>query len=74
MSDWARAEDGAWMHRPWWKVTINTVLRWLQPGIARKWVIYTRSTMDGDPPEVLGYGFGRVLHIPSSGNNRGRRT
>ncbi len=55
------------MHRPWWKVAINTVLRWLQPHTPRKLVVYTRCTdcEDGSdsPPRVLGYGFGRVLHV-----------
>ena len=53
---------GRWLHRPWWKVAVNTILRWLQPGIVCKWVVYTRTTIDGDPPRVLGYGFGRVKH------------
>lgn len=59
--DWERSGE-SWSHRPWWKVLVNTVLRWLQPWAARKRVIYTRSTREGDPPRVLGYGFGRVLH------------
>lgn len=58
---WERRSDREWNHRPWWKVAINTVLRWCQPW-PRKWVVYTVSTTDGDPPRVLGYGFGRVLH------------
>ena len=66
MSDWAR-DGNEWRHRPWWKVAINTVLRWLQPGVARKLVIYTvtdtDTDCDGTHPRVLGYGFGRVLHL-----------
>lgn len=57
---WVRNADGGWNHRPWWKVAVNTVLRLLQPGIRRKWVVYTRSV--GDPPVAIGYGFGRVYH------------
>jgi hypothetical protein len=60
---WVRVGD-QWLHRPWWKVAMNTVLRALQPRAARKWVVYTSTTTDGDPPRVLGYGFGRVLHRP----------
>lgn len=63
MSAWVR-EGGQWLHRPAWKRAINTVLRWLQPWTARKWVVYTQSSggSDTDPPRALGYGFGRVLH------------
>lgn len=60
---WQRADDGRWLHRPWWKVAINTVLRALQPRRRWKWVLYTRTTRDGDPPTVLGYGFGRIEHL-----------
>lgn len=57
------SSNGQWCHRPWWKVAINTVLRLLQPGKRRKWVIYTVSlTDDNGMPVVLNYGFGRVLH------------
>ena len=61
MGAWVRHGD-RWLHRPWFKVLINTVLRWLQPGVSRKFVLYSITTEDGDPPRVLGYGFGRVLH------------
>lgn len=54
------------MHAPWWKVAINRVLRALQPRQRRKWVIYTHSTVTGNPPKVLGYGFGRILHLPDT--------
>lgn len=60
---WHLQPDGRWLHRPWWKVVINTLLRLLQPWTARKFVVYTRSTVEGDPPRELGYGFGRVLHL-----------
>jgi hypothetical protein len=59
---WRRNPDGSWNHRPWWKVAINTVLRWFQPFTDRKWVVYTVSTEGGEPPTTLGYGFGRILH------------
>lgn len=64
---WHLRPDGQWSHRPWPKVLINTVLRWLQPWVSRKFVVYTRceATERADqPPKVLGYGFGRVLHLP----------
>lgn len=55
MSDWERSGD-RWLHRPWWKVAINSALRWLQPWTARKWVVYTRTTETGNPPRVLAHG------------------
>jgi hypothetical protein len=60
MADWIKV-DGKWLHRPWWKVAINTVLRLVQPG-RWKFVIFTRSTRT-DPPRAIGYGFGRVEHL-----------
>ena len=60
-------DDGKWLHRPPLVVFVNTMLRWFQPNIERKWVIYTRCLEDGTdhrPPTVVGYGFGRVLHLP----------
>lgn len=58
-------EDGRWLHRPWWKVAINTTLRALQTRQrpARLWVVYTRCDDSTSPPTVLGYGFGRVEHV-----------
>jgi hypothetical protein len=58
--------EGDWLHRPWWKVAINTALRAFQPQ-PRKWVVYTRTEGGSAtaPPRVLGYGFGRVLHRPT---------
>lgn len=50
------------MHRPWWKVLINKPLRWLQRGRRWRWVVFTNSTIGGDPPTVLGYGFGPIEH------------
>lgn len=65
MGAWELSDDGRWIHRPWWVVTINRVLRLFQPGPI-KWVIFTRcdDTPDGSehPPKVLGYGFGLVRH------------
>lgn len=66
VGDWRRTPDGRWLHAPWWKVLVNNFLRRRQPRQRRKWVIYTRSTVCGDPPEVLGYGFGRILHLPDT--------
>lgn len=45
--------------RPWWKVLINTFLRAIQPGLRRKWVIY--SIFEGE--RLVGYGFGRITHL-----------
>jgi hypothetical protein len=56
---WERQGD-TWVHRPWWKAIINTALRWLQEGRSPCWLVYTRTTESGDPPSVLGYGFGRI--------------
>ena len=66
MGDWELG-PGGWLHRPWWKVAINTTLRALQRG-PKKWLIYTRCSMDGDPPTVLGYGFARVQMITQPGD------
>lgn len=60
---WYRTDDG-WRHAPWWKRAINTVLRALQRGRPVAWLVYTRCTIDGDPPAVLGYGFGRIPMRP----------
>jgi hypothetical protein len=63
---WYLRPDGQWSHRPLLKVLVNTVLRWLQPWTVRKWVIFTRcedTERSDQPPRVLGYGFGRVLHL-----------
>ena len=66
---WVRYDAGwGWAHRPWWKVAINTVLRLVQPGVRRKWVIFTRCEAGREldhapvPPRVLGYGFGQITH------------
>jgi hypothetical protein len=66
VGDWELSASGAWSHRPWFKVLVNTFLRRLQLWCTdRPFVIYTRTTCAESaerPPEVLGYGFGRVLH------------
>lgn len=54
-----------WTHRPWFKVAINAVLRFVQTQRrpARIWVL--ASVFDG-PDEyarLLGYKFDRVLHL-----------
>ena len=46
------------MHRPWWKVVINTALRIVQPGARRKWLV--ASVFDGD--KLIGYTFARIEH------------
>lgn len=56
-------------HRPWFKVAINTVLRFFQTRKrpAELWVMY--SLFDGistDPnAKCVGYRFGWVYHMPS---------
>ena len=67
MSAWSFV-DGAWLHRPWWKVAINTVLRAVQPQ-RRKWLIYSRCFGGGvEPPICVGYGFGRVTVLSGPSN------
>ena len=63
-SAWLRLHDGRWLHRPWWKVALNSLLRWLQPKRSRKLVICTRAYMD-DPsgtPRVIGYTLAFIAH------------
>lgn len=60
-SDWA-FRNGQWLHRPWWKVAVNTVLRLFQPQ-PYKYVIYTNCIdRENERPIAIGYGFGRILH------------
>lgn len=59
-SAWIFHADSGWRHAPRWKVAINTALRRLQRGRPRVWLVYSNTTTDGDPPEVLSYGFGRI--------------
>ena len=61
---WVRTSAG-WLHRPWWKVAINGLLRRLQPHTPNKWVVYTVCTTPDDPdeaPAVLTYGIGPIPH------------
>lgn len=51
-------EDGEWNHCPWWKVVINTPLRWLQRGRRYNLLIYTQTAAGSR--EVAGYGFGWI--------------
>lgn len=58
---------GCWRHRPWWKVAVNTFLRFVQTRRrpARLLVVATQCE-DGDditPPRVLGYKLVKVLHL-----------
>ncbi len=66
---WVMTENG-WRHRPWWKLWINTILRALQPGPV-KWLVYSNCTVVDEfaskPPEVLGYGFGRIRFHADAG-------
>ncbi len=61
--DWEKV-DGKWLHRPWWKVGVNRVLRRFQRRRERKLVIATITTLVGDPPRVLGYKLAFVKHLP----------
>lgn len=61
--------DGRWYHGPWWKRAINPVLRALQFWTDRPYVIYSRASEylvadPARPPELHGYGFGRVRTLP----------
>ena len=55
-------DDGQWLHRPWWKVAINTALRAVQPW-PRKLVVVTCAE-DGpdDRPRAIGYQLRIVEH------------
>ena len=65
MSAW-KPDGGRWLHRPWWKVAINTVLRVFLTGPGTT-EIYTRCEHNGqrEPArvwEAVGYGIGKVMH------------
>lgn len=61
--------DGRWYHGPWWKKLINPVLRAIQFWTDRPYVIYSKCSFykldefAGNPPRLLGYGFGRVQRL-----------
>ena len=63
---WFCHVSGCWMHRPWWKVAVNTILRFFQRrGPGDKYVIFTKADYgyDGEKtPITRGYGFGKVWH------------
>lgn len=61
IDNWEKV-DGKWLHRPWWKVAVNTVLRRFQRKRSKKLVIATISTIVGEPPRVLGYKLAFVEH------------
>lgn len=68
MQPWQYVEGHGWLHRPLWMRVINELLRLVQPR-PLKWVIYAEceggdNTNPHDPPRVLRYGFGRILHLP----------
>jgi len=46
--------DNEYNHRPWWKVLINTPLRWLQRGHPYNLLICSNCTLDS-PPKLIGY-------------------
>lgn len=53
-------------HRPWFKVTINAVLRAFQTRRRPVKLLVLASIFDGD--ELVGYKFTRVLHHPALGD------
>lgn len=60
--EWRLVTETQAVHRPWFKVLVNTALRLLQPNwlTTRKWVIYSKIVDN----QCVGYGFGRVQHLP----------
>lgn len=50
------------VHRPWFKVLVNTVLRLAQPRRARKWVLCSVVEHVGPRPRCQGYEFARVKY------------
>lgn len=48
-------------HRPWFKVLINTVLRFFQTRRRPARLFVLASLFDGD--RLVGYRFARVLHL-----------
>ena len=55
--------DNVTVHSPPVKVFINSILRFIQPKIKRKWVIYSNVVKNDGRECCLGYGFGRITHI-----------
>lgn len=57
---------GSWVHRPWWKVAINTALRSLQRGRPSMLLVYTKAHLPCTPddparqPTAIGYGIGWI--------------
>lgn len=52
--------DAGWRHRPWWKVAINSALRFVQRGRKHQWLIATKAKVYASPdrhPDVEGYSF-----------------
>ncbi len=45
------------MHRPWFKVFINTILRFFQPWKGRKFLLVSVCDDESNPPKLLGYQF-----------------
>lgn len=50
------------VHRPWFKVFVNTVLRLAQPRRSRKWVLCSIVEHVGPRPRCMGYEFARVKY------------
>lgn len=56
-----KIKDGKLMHRPKWKVFINSILRIIQPWNGRKFLITSKTKFDNGWC-CVGYGFGLVAH------------
>ena len=61
-SRWVR-EDGHWLHRPWWKVAVNTVLRLVQTPLRRRLVVVSRVEPGPYRPRCVGYGLALVAVV-----------
>lgn len=60
--NWVKHEHG-YLHRPWWKVVINTALRMAQSGRKHRWLVVTKVDFESllrGSPVVTGYGFAKV--------------
>ena len=67
---WVWHEDlKDWRYRALWMVSLNFVLRCLQPGVRNKLVFYVRCQAtepmrEDAAPRNIGWGIGRVKHTP----------
>lgn len=54
--------DNVTVHAPPFKVFINSIFRFIQPGIKMKFVIYSKVSKHDGRQCCFGYGFGRITH------------